>query len=683
MTPDAESATLPNREQLVHRLYEAAELEHCLMCTYLYAAFSLRSGTEEGLNEIEAEAVERWRRAILRVAIEEMGHLTAVWNITSALGAVPRFGRGNFPLDPGILPAGMVVKLAPFNDAVLQHFIHLERPVNSGEADGAGFANGLSFRRGVNAQRLTPMALDYDTVGVFYASLDSSLQRFVEELGESAAFCGDPALQLGPTEVDLVGAKPVLCLKTARAAFTAIVEQGEGAPQHSEDSHFQRFTAVREELARLQAANPSFRPSWPAAENPVLRPPMGRSERVWIENEDAARAVDLANTGYALMLRLIAYSYQVPRSLPEKALAIDLAVGLMRAVTFLGERAARLPAGPSHPDCHAGMSFTALRDAAPFPPGASTRRFFSERIGELARAAAAYAENGDARSGRAARVLEGLRQQAVNGFLAAQPALSLSPPMVSLGSSLPQAPGAGSATIPAPAPTTVPAPAPVSLPLAPPTPVTIEGVDHIEGRDLTLLYEGKKCIHARFCVTWGPQVFLANVQGPWINPDATSTDALVEIAHACPSGAIRYLRKDGRENEAPPPVNLLAVREAGPYAVRGDLRLNGSSGGYRATLCRCGASKNKPFCDGSHHDVGFAASGEPATGKADMLPVRDGTLSIDPQVDGPLQVRGNLEITSGTGRVVARLVQARLCRCGGSSNKPFCDGTHASIGFRS
>jgi CDGSH-type Zn-finger protein/uncharacterized Fe-S cluster protein YjdI len=720
MTPDAESATRSSREQLIHRLYEAAELEHCLMCTYLYAAFSLRSGTDEGLNEAEAAAVERWRRAILRVAIEEMGHLTAVWNITSALGGVPRFGRGNFPLDPGILPAGMVVKLAPFSEAVLQHFIHLERPVSSREADGAGFANGLNYLRGVSSQRLTPMGLDYETVGAFYASLDSSLRRFAEELGESVAFCGDPALQLGPTEVDLVGAKPVLCLKTARAAFTAIVEQGEGAPQYSEDSHFQRFTAVREEFARLKAANPSFRPSWPSAENPVLRPPMGRSERVWIQNEEAARAVDLANTGYALMLRLIAYSYQVPRGQPEKALAVDLAVGLMRAVTFLGERAARLPAGPSNPDCHAGMSFTALRDASPFPPGASSRRFFGERIAELARAAASYAENGDARSASAARVLEALRQQALGGFAAAQPALSFSPPLSQLGSSLPQAPGAGPATIPAPGPTTVPAPAPsaglssgappvpatpapglsngptvvgtppttpapappVSLPLAP-TPVTIDGVDHIEGRDLTLLYEGKKCIHARFCVTWGPRVFLANVKGPWINPDATSTESLVEIAHACPSGAIRYLRKDGKDNEAAPPVNLLAVREAGPYAVRADLRLSGSSGSYRATLCRCGASKNKPFCDGSHHDIGFSASGEPSTGKADMLPVRDGPLSIEPQLDGPLQVRGNLEITSGTGRVVARLVQARLCRCGGSNNKPFCDGTHARIGFRS
>jgi len=81
--------------------------------------------------------------------------------------------------------------------------------------------------------------------------------------------------------------------------------------------------------------------------------------------------------------------------------------------------------------------------------------------------------------------------------------------------------------------------------------------------------------------------------------------------------------------------------------------------------------------------VGFTATGEPASGQTDMLPVRDGVLAIEPQQDGPLQVTGNLEITSGTGRVVSRGTTAYLCRCGGSANKPFCDGTHAKIGFRS
>src|SRR5258706_12745776 len=99
------------------------------MCTYLYAAFSLKAGVEEGLSAREADAVARRKREILSVAVDEMSHLTAVWNITSALGGVPRFGRSNFPLDPGALPARVVVKFAPFNGASLPQFVHLEHPI--------------------------------------------------------------------------------------------------------------------------------------------------------------------------------------------------------------------------------------------------------------------------------------------------------------------------------------------------------------------------------------------------------------------------------------------------------------------------------------------------------------------------------------------------------------------------
>jgi len=648
--------TPPSREQLVHLLYEAAELEHTLMCTYLYAAFSLRSGEAEGLSQREAVAVAGWRRVIMNVAIEEMSHLAAVWNITAALGGAPRFGRGNFPLDPGNLPAGIVVKLSPFNEAVIQHFVHLERPATSHEPDGEGFALETHFQRGVDSVRLTPMALDYDTVGAFYETLGAKLEAFVTHLGEEAAFSGDPLLQLSAAELALAGAKPVICMKTALGAFATIVEQGEGAPEHSAGSHYQKFLAIRNEYAQLKSVNPDFQPAFPAAHNPVLRPPMGRTGRVWIEHEEAAETVDLANTGYALMLRLLAYSYLVARPMPEKTLAVDLSMGLMRAVTLLAERATRLPAGPSNPGCNAGMSFTALRDAASLPPGASARRFFTERLLEMAAAVDALAEKtADQRVKNAARILAELTQRAERGF-----AFSSVPPSPEVAK-----------------------PSPVSLPMAPPLPTVVDGVEHIEGRDMTLIYEGKKCIHSRFCVTGAPDVFLANVVGPWIHPDAMPVDALVEIAHVCPSGAIRYRRKDGKPEESAPPVNLLSIREAGPYAVRGELSIAGQAGSFRATLCRCGASKNKPYCDGSHHEVNFSASGEPPTAAADMLAVRNGPLSVEPQTDGPLQIRGNLEIISGTGRVVSRVQQARLCRCGGSANKPFCDGTHARIGFTS
>ncbi len=201
------------------------------------------------------------------------------------------------------------------------------------------------------------------------------------------------------------------------------------------------------------------------------------------------------------------------------------------------------------------------------------------------------------------------------------------------------------------------------------------------GTKVELRFDGKLCIHARFCVTGAPHVFLANVQGPWIHPDAMSVEQVVEVAHACPSGAITYRRLDGQPDEQPPPVNLVSIREAGPYAFRAPLVIGGLDAGYRATLCRCGASKNKPFCDGSHHDAGFTATGEPPTGKVDPLPGVDGALKVDPLADGPLKVTGNLQIISGTGRAVARTTTAYLCRCGASSNKPFCDGSHSKIGF--
>lgn len=650
------SSSAPSREQLIFTLNEAAEIEHNLMCTYLYAAFTLKDESE-GLTAKEAEAVARWKRAIIDVAIDEMGHLSAVWNITSALGGAPNFWRDNFPLSPGRLPAGIVVKLAPFNQDVLQHFIFLERPHQSAEPDGEGFKADLTFKRGVEGVRLTPMPLDYDTVGDFYAELSAGLSALVASAGESAAFCGDPGLQLSSAEIDLTGCKPVICLKTALAAFNAIVTQGEGAPADTTGSHFQKFIAVREELKALKAANSSFEPAFPAAHNPVLRIPPNPQGRVWLENADAVATVDLANATYGLMLRLLGYSYALSGPSPEKSLAVDLSIELMRAVSALGERAARLPAGPSNPNCNAGMSFSTLRNAAALPVGESTRRFFIERMQQLAQAADTLAASGDARTVKAAKLLDNLAQRAAREF----PAAAVQAPKKETAVTAPAGPE----------------PAP---------PSRMEGdVEIVEGEKLTIIYQGKKCIHTRWCVTGAPKVFLANVEGPWIHPDDMDVEELASIARECPSGAIAYKRKDGQPEEAPPLVNLARVMEGGPYAVRGDIRLNGESIGYRATLCRCGKSKNKPFCDGSHHDEPhFDATGEPpTTDKTAMLPVRDGPLEINPALDGPLMVRGNFEIMAGTGRMLARVTKCALCRCGHSNTKPFCDGTHAKIGFKS
>ena len=201
-----------------------------------------------------------------------------------------------------------------------------------------------------------------------------------------------------------------------------------------------------------------------------------------------------------------------------------------------------------------------------------------------------------------------------------------------------------------------------------------------EGASVRIRFDGSRCIHARNCVLGLPNVFRANVEGDWIDPDGAPADEIFAAAARCPSGAIQVERIDGAPNEAPSGRNVVAVLENGPYAVRGDLRVAGGTE-LRATLCRCGASANKPFCDGSHVAAKFVATGDlPAP---ESLPAWEapGPLEVTAIPNGPLKVAGAHEVTCGTGRAHKRGTSSFLCRCGASSTKPFCDGTNRKVGF--
>lgn len=205
--------------------------------------------------------------------------------------------------------------------------------------------------------------------------------------------------------------------------------------------------------------------------------------------------------------------------------------------------------------------------------------------------------------------------------------------------------------------------------------------ESVRGRDVTIHFEAGKCIHSRHCVLDRPDVFVPNVAGEWIHPDNATPGEVAALAANCPSGAITYERHDGGPDERPPRVNTVRVRENGPLGFHADLKI-GDATALRATLCRCGASAHKPYCDGSHGRIGFIASGEPATVESAPLANRDGPLEVAPQANGPLKVSGSLEIVSGTGRTIKRTTEVYLCRCGASGNKPYCDGSHRKAGFR-
>lgn len=208
-----------------------------------------------------------------------------------------------------------------------------------------------------------------------------------------------------------------------------------------------------------------------------------------------------------------------------------------------------------------------------------------------------------------------------------------------------------------------------------------EAVEIVVGRVVTIEFDASKCIHARFCVLQAPEVFKANTPGAWIAPDAVEASDLAAVARNCPSGAIRYRARLPLLDEKPPPVNVVRIRENGPYAFHARLEVHGAPEVTRRTLCRCGASKNKPYCDGSHVGAQFVATGEPESDGGPPLDSRAGLLEVIPMKDGPLEVRGAVEILSGTGRTVARTKHCLLCRCGSSKSKPYCDGTHTLVGF--
>ena len=660
---DAKIAVPTSREQLWALLAEAAEIEHHLMCCYLYAAFSLKERTDEDLSEAELEAVQRWRREVLAVSVEEMGHLSIVCNILSALGAPAHLVHQNFPIPAGYHPAGVVVKLAPFNRQTLAHFVFLERPDDADVRDGEGFEPAQRYTRALDMDRLMTVSTDYDTVGELYRSISAGLQHLSATFGERALFVGNPEHQLDTEVARLPGLKTVRCLHTALEAIDAIVRQGEGADSCCGDSHYQRFLRIGREYDALLAARPAFRPARMSAHNPVMRPPPTPAGRLGGSGGPAAALLDLGNALYNHCLRCISLAYgDVGR--PTQTALVSAGIDLMHLLTPIATRLGTLPANPALPQATAGVSFATIRSSAALMGEAGSVDVLVERLHEMSgrceRLIPTYPDVAplleSTRAGTeriAARLLaqaERCRQLEASA-LSGEPVVATAPVASANDAPQPQPQDDGSEVVPGPA--------------------------------VDIVYDGKRCIHARHCVLGQPGVFRANTPGAWIHPDAATPEALVTVAQMCPSGAIRYRRHDGGAEEAPPPVNLIQLRENGPLGVRADIVLDGVSIGMRAVLCRCGASRNKPFCDGSHNDAQFRASGEPDTIESSPLTARNGPLNIDPEIDGPLVVSGNLEICCGTGRTINRVTATRLCRCGGSANKPFCDGTHRRIGFRS
>lgn len=206
-----------------------------------------------------------------------------------------------------------------------------------------------------------------------------------------------------------------------------------------------------------------------------------------------------------------------------------------------------------------------------------------------------------------------------------------------------------------------------------------------ESERVAITYSPERCIHAAECVRGLRSVFDPD-RRRWIAPSAASPARIVEVVMRCPTGALHAERLDGGPEEPVPARNMVTVIPNGPLYVRGDLEIETPDGAVRETraaLCRCGASEHRPFCDGSHTEVEFRHDGGFELGTPITPPPSDvdGPLLVRPSRRGPLLLSGVLELRSADMETFTRIQHPALCRCGHSSRKPFCDGTHHEIGF--
>jgi CDGSH-type Zn-finger protein/uncharacterized Fe-S cluster protein YjdI len=210
-------------------------------------------------------------------------------------------------------------------------------------------------------------------------------------------------------------------------------------------------------------------------------------------------------------------------------------------------------------------------------------------------------------------------------------------------------------------------------------------ISSYDAEGIRVTYDAARCIHVAECVHGLPDVFDPESR-PWIDAGAASPDELAAVVRRCPTGALAYERLDGGSQEKPAPGNELRMVPNGPIYASGDLVLLDAdrrelSREIRAAFCRCGDSRNMPFCDGGHVEAGFEDSGDLGvpmvreTGNADQP-----ELTVRLRADGPLVLEGRFRIEGADGGDAEGSTGA-LCRCGASKNKPFCDGTHREVGF--
>jgi CDGSH-type Zn-finger protein len=649
------------REELIFLLNEAAELEHSLACSYLFTAFSLKQGQPDGLTAAAATQVARWRHELIGVSIEEMYHLAVVNNLLTAVGASPHFDRPNFPHDCAYYLPNYQIELRPFSIETLDHFLAVEQP------DGSNVPALIDPERlqrfaGDLENEIGPDPHRFDSQGDVYAAVLNCLRDMVQRHGESNVFIGHRQNQAVAQFLAGGGYKLTTDLRSTEQAIERIVMQGEGANPRSADSHFARFAVIRQECLSLMAADPGFDAALPVLANPFVRTPPESSGPVnIITDEFAVQVSDLFNESYGAMLQLLGRLFVSFEETDEEAQrlaggAVDM---MAQVVDPLGNLLCRLPAGPSHPGLVSGPSFV-LRTVHALPEKPSAWFVLRERLHELSEYALRLAQ-APAATDLLTRVSASLQQVADSlaldrGGREAPSEESMTTIPMTASRSAGARPAGVRIEVTRNGPYLVHGEAPL-LEVAPvhtfngepvdwhtlreiparSSPVRLcrcghsankpfcdlshtrvafdgtetadatpyqERAEVTQNQDLAIADDKVLCFSAGFCGTRTTNVWqlLTEIDDP------ARRELMRDMIWRCPSGRLVLLQQgEAVEPDLPPSI---AILPGGPIWVRGGIPVESADGRTweernRVTLCRCGLSGNKPYCDGTHMSAHF------------------------------------------------------------------------------
>lgn len=562
-------------EDLHEHLQWALELEHATIPPYLCALYSIKEGTN-------IESVE----VIKSVFIEEMLHMALVANILNATGGKPRLDYPGFMKKyPTPLPhsdKSFDVNLGKFSTESIECFLKIERPADaSAPSQDEGFSS----------------------IGQFYKAIEEGLLYVSEKIGETALFVGNPEHQVTAETTYYGGAGHLISvtdLSSSLEALGEVVEQGEGLdhdsvfdgdqnmfhPEREEVGHYFRFLEILKgrkfqlgDTAKTGPTGESFTVEWdkvyPMESNP--------DSTNFINHPEIFEKLSTFNYEYSDMLRILEKSFNgEPKCLGQ-------AVGVMFELKILAKELMVTPTpegvktvGPTFeylPSKKLEVEFIEIRDNGPYVVHGGVPLVRKKRI------------SGDNNVSIAWQKTQTYDADTI--FELCRCGKSANKPFCDGAHDRVDFDGRETATIQ----------------------LINERQETLQGDGVRVKVDNSYCMHAKFCFNQNESIRKLVSK----KSDDNAKINLSAMVERCPSGTFVYeLEVDGlyEEVEADLPKQVAVISAdndqstAGPIWVTGNIPVRRSDGQpvetrNRMTLCRCGASSNKPFCDGSHAKINF------------------------------------------------------------------------------